>query len=116
MDTTQGLLIAIAWSLLRFGLPVILTVFVCWLFRRIDERWKAEAKSYREKTGIETLMPTIRCWVLNDCPEEKREKCMAYQEQHIPCWQHFRSMNGELKETCIGCGVFRGVPIPVTGD
>jgi hypothetical protein len=116
MDTVQGLLLAIGWFLLRFGLPIIVTVVVCRLFMKIDERWQSEATTYREKAGVEKLIPTVRCWVFNDCPEEKREKCPAYQEQHIPCWQHFRSKNAELKETCIGCGVFRGVPIPVTGD
>ena len=89
---------------------------VCWIFKRIDERWQAEAEGYRARTELESRVPTFRCWVFNDCPEAKREICRAYQEQNFPCWQHFRAKNGALQEKCIGCGVFRGAPAPATGD
>jgi hypothetical protein len=112
MDTIGGLLLAIGWFLLRFGVPVL----VCWIFRRMDARWQAEGEAYRRKAGIQQLVPVVRCWLFNDCSVEQRAKCKAFQDQSIPCWQHFRRKNGELKEDCIGCGVFRGVLKPVIGD
>jgi len=116
MDTLDGLLIAIGWILLRFGLPIAATAIICWLFKRLDARWQAEGETYRKEAGIDRLVPTVRCWLFNDCPEEKRANCKAYQNQSIPCWQHFRGKSGELKEDCIGCGVFRGIPKPAIGD
>jgi hypothetical protein len=116
METTTGLLLAVAWFLVRFGLPVLVTLFVCWVLKKIDTRWQSEGQAYRDQIGAANILPAIRCWVFNDCPKEKREGCKAYQDQDIPCWQHFRNKNGYLKEECIDCGVFRGIPVPVTGD
>jgi hypothetical protein len=58
----------------------------------------------------------MKCWMINDCPEAKRVDCAAYKNQGKPCWQHFRTKDGCLKEDCIDCKVFRGAPIPVSGD
>ena len=118
METTQGLLLAIGWFLLRFGLPVLGTTLVIWLFRRLDARWQAEAREYKKHTGLESLVPVVRCWILNDCPEERRQNCPAYQNQDKPCWQHFRAVDGALKQSCLECRVFRAAPAPVavTGD
>lgn len=116
MDTTEGLLIAIGWVLLRFGLPIIMTILVVRFFKRLDERWAAEGENYRKEIGIAISPQKVRCWLLNNCPEEKYTNCEAYQNQSIPCWQHFRGANRELKERCMGCAVFRGVPMASTGD
>ncbi|MBM3144230.1 MAG: hypothetical protein FJ010_04510 [Chloroflexi bacterium] len=115
METTQGLLLAIGWFLLRFGLPVALTGLVIWLFKRLDARWQAEAQEYRKRTGVESLAPTVRCWLLNDCPEERKQNCPAFLNQGTPCWQHFRAGDGSLRESCLGCGVFRGAPVLASG-
>ena len=116
MESLQGFFLAVGWVALRFGLPVAATLAVCWFFKRIDARWQAEAEAYRNEKGMDKLVPIIRCWVLNDCPPEIRDNCQAYQEKNTPCWQHFRTKNGELKEKCIGCEVFRGAPAFGTGD
>jgi len=118
VETTQGLLLAIGWFLLRFGLPVLATALVIWFFKRLDARWQSEAQEYTERTGLESLVPAVRCWLLNDCPEERRQKCPAYQNQEKPCWQHYRLVDGSLKESCLSCRVFRGAPAsaPVAGD
>jgi len=116
MDSVQGLLISVGWFLLRFGIPVGITLLVCLLFRKIDTKWQEEGQAYLQRAGKEGSVPIVRCWILNDCPEGRRENCQAYQEQKVPCWQHFRLKNGELKEQCIGCGVFRGAPVPAIGD
>ena len=116
METTQGLLLAIGWFLLRFGLPVGITALVIWLFTRLDAHWKAEANEFIQPTNQETLMPSLRCWIFNDCPEERKLNCPSYQKQETPCWQHFRAIDGSLKESCLGCSVFRGAPVPVAAS
>ena len=116
MDAVQGFLIAAGWFVLRFGLPIMVTIVICKLFQKMDLRWMVESKAYREKAGIADMMPAIRCWAFNDCSEEKKKECHAYQNKNIPCWQLFRSQTGELKEDCLGCGVFRGTPVPAIGD
>ncbi|MGD2156300.1 MAG: hypothetical protein PVG32_05465 [Anaerolineales bacterium] len=116
-DILQGAATTLIWSLFRFGLPVGLTLLVCWLFRKLDARWQAEAAEYQKQVGAKkALFPALRCWLKNECPPEQRERCLAYQNQDIPCWQHFRASDGQLKEDCIGCDVFRGAPAPVIGD
>jgi hypothetical protein len=116
MGTWEGLILAVGWLLVRFGLPIALTIIVCRLFKQLDARWRAEGEAYRNETGIAFNIPTVRCWLFNECSEEQRSKCKAYQDQSIPCWQHFRKTNGELKQECIGCGVFKGLPKPAIGD
>jgi|SaaInl4_150m_RNA_FD_contig_71_763270_length_1255_multi_3_in_0_out_0_2 hypothetical protein len=116
MTTLQGFLLAAGWFLLRFGVPVVATVLVCRFFQKLDARWQADAAEYQQINREDGLVPAIRCWVFNDCPEEKRAGCQVYQEPQTPCWQHFRAESGELKEGCIGCGVFRSTPILVSGD
>mgnify|MGYP003959259255 FL=1 len=116
METPQGLLLALFWFVMRFGLPVVLTALIILLFKRLDDRWQAEAQEYQQRSTPESLFPALRCWILNDCPEERHQNCKAYQNQDIPCWQNFRTVDGSLKESCLGCGVFRGAPVPVSGD
>lgn len=116
MTTLQGLFLAIGWVLLRFGLPVLVTVILYQVFKYIDQRWQAQAGEFRRKTGLNSLTPAMRCWALKKCPLEQREKCAAYRQKEVPCWQVFRSTDGQLKEACLECEVFRGVPIPALGD
>jgi hypothetical protein len=115
-DALQGIATVLVWTVLRFGLPVGLTLLVCWLFKWLDARWQAEAEEYQKRAGVKGWVPIVRCWLLNDCPPEQREHCHAYQNQEVPCWQHFRAPEGELKEKCMDCGVFQGVPLPSIGD
>ena len=116
MDTLEGLLLATGWFLLRFSIPLAVTVLICRLFKRLDARWQLESETYRKDFGMEKFRPTVSCWLFNNCSEEKRANCKAYQNSKVPCWQQYRGINGELKEDCIGCGVFRGFPTPATGD
>jgi hypothetical protein len=116
MDSTQGFWLAAGWFILRFGLPIMATLLVCRLFQKLDLKWKAEGEAYRKNAGLDSLVPVLRCWEINDCPESIREKCPAYLEKNVPCWQQLRAKNGAIKEKCIGCGVFRGAPAPVSGD
>lgn len=108
MTTWQGVLLAIAWFLLRFGLPVVFNqVLIRWL-KRWDERWLAEAQQAATSGGgCETP-----CWSILGCPAEKRQNCRAFLDGQWPCWQYFRSADGALAPRCLRCRVFRSAPAP----
>ena len=113
METTQGLLLAITWFMFRFGLPLVITLVLIGVFSKLDSRWKEEALSMRKNLVHEQVIPMIKCWVFQDCPPERREKCPAFQQKQIPCWQTFRDKYGTLKDGCLSCDVFKEVPLPI---
>ena len=116
METFEGLFLTIFWFVLRFGLPVLVTVAIVWFLKKLDTRWREQAEEVRAQAVADGVIPVVKCWLLNDCPEEAKKNCLAYQNQGKPCWQHFRMTDGCLKEDCINCKVFRGAPVPVVGD
>lgn len=107
MTETLGTLVL--GVLLRFGIPIFLTGVVVYFLRKLDARWQKDTKD--RLSEMESLMPTIRCWILNDCPRERMEKCPAYKQSGRPCWQVFRNPEGQLREKCLGCDVFHSAPI-----
>ncbi len=113
METSQGLLLAIGWFVLRFGLPVLVTGLLIRIFSSLDSRWKEEALSARKDLIREQVIPMMKCWVFNDCPPEKRRDCPAYHEKYVPCWQVFRDSFGNMQDGCLGCDVFRKAPLPI---
>lgn len=98
---------------LRLGLPILLTVVVVYLLGKLDARWQSE--SGRQRQAYRVLPGQRACWEQKGCSEEKKAQCPAYQDQGRPCWQVFRSADGRLKETCLGCKVFRSAPVPAAG-
>jgi hypothetical protein len=48
------------------------------------------------------------------CSEEKRATCKAFAHQDTPCWQVYRSSDGQLQNRCQGCKIFKDTPLPVT--
>jgi len=100
METFGAVLLGV---LLRFGIPILLTGVVVYFLRKLDTRWQKD-------TEATSLVPTIRCWILNDCPMERMEKCPVYKQGGKPCWQVFRDADGQLREKCMGCDVFRNAP------
>lgn len=94
--------------LLRIGIPVLVTLGIFYLLRRLDERWQAEARA------IPVLAAGQKpCWEAKECSEEKKKACPAYAQSNIPCWQVFRTKTGVMKEACLGCDVFRQARVPV---
>ena len=116
METYEGLLISLLWFVVRFGVPILVTVALIWLFSKLDKRWREQAEVVRAQAVAQGIVPVVKCWLLNDCPEEAKAKCKAYNNQGKPCWQHFRTTDGYLKEDCLDCKVFKGTPVPVIGD
>ena len=111
MEALNLILTILVGLLMRFGIPILLTVGLIYLLRRLDERWQAEAKGELEAVP---MARNIGCWDMNNCSKEQRENCSAYAHPETPCWQHFRSKQGVLQESCLGCDVFRQSPVPVS--
>jgi hypothetical protein len=108
LPTTYALILGI---LLRLALPIVATVLIVFLLKRLDEHWKKDS-DVREDQVVKP--GNVGCWDINNCPEENRAACKAYQNPQTPCWQVFRMDNGRLQERCIGCEVFRHAPVPIT--
>jgi hypothetical protein len=97
--------------LVRFAIPIGLTLVAIWFFRKLDQRWKAEAE---ELTRLQMALATAKrtpCWEEKQCSAEKRASCPAYAQKDAPCWQVMRDKQGNLKPGCVDCGVFRNAPI-----
>jgi len=87
---------------IRIGIPVILSIGILYLLKRLDKRWQ------KEQITLPVIASSYKaCWKVNNCPEEKRKECPAFKHPEVPCWQTFRTNTGLLKENCFGCGVFR---------
>jgi hypothetical protein len=108
LNTTLAIVLGFV---LRFVLPVAVTILVIWWFRRLDEGWKREAERVVEIENRPRPGNT-GCWKINGCPPENRSKCRAFAHPELPCWQVLRAADGQLQELCLGCQVFRTAPVP----
>jgi hypothetical protein len=99
--------------LLRIGLPAGITMLIAWWLHKLDERWQEEARELKKTGEVDWFPLSIRapCWQLLNCPPETRQKCPAYANLDIPCWQAFRDSRGWLLERCYACPVFREAPV-----
>lgn len=105
METLTSLLTLIFGLLLRLAIPLVGTVILVSLLRKLDAHWQMEAE----------LAPLpaekVECWKIKVCSEEQRNHCIG-AASHLPCWQVYRQTNGYLQEDCISCEVFVNAPIP----
>ena len=98
---------------LRFAIPVAATVALVIWFRRLDDRWDAEARRQPAVVlNASDIDRSPRCWEVRQCPPEKMSGCPAHARPGTPCWQVFRSKDGQLREACLGCAIFRDAIIP----
>jgi hypothetical protein len=111
MQGIENGLAVVSGLLVRLAIPLLATIAVSWALRQLDRRWQREADEYRTTSGLKPV-EIIRCWVLNDCPPEKREACPAYANRQQPCWQVFRDQQNRLADRCLTCPVFRSAPAP----
>ena len=116
MESLTGLLTVSGWFLLRFGLPIGVTIAVCWMLQKLDRYWQKSIGEGQESVKFGQLTNLLNCWSIKNCSEENKNQCLAFQNPETPCWQHFRLKDGNLQNRCIGCAVFRSTPAPSFGD
>lgn len=90
---------------LRLAIPILGTVLLIFLLRKLDARWQVEA----ERQSMAFDKP--QCWKIKGCAPAQVEKCPGARST-LPCWQVYRLPNGYLNEECINCEVFIEAPIP----
>ena len=105
METLTSVLFIIAGFVLRLAIPILGTVLLIFVLRRLDARWQAEADRQAVPTN------KSECWKIKGCPPEQVEDC-AGAKSPLPCWQVYRQPNGYLNEECITCKVFIEAPVP----
>lgn len=105
MESFTSLLAILTGLVLRLAIPILGTILLIYILRKLDAHWQAEAE----------LMPVttekVECWNIKGCSEEQRKTCVAATSP-LPCWQVHRQSNGYLQEKCISCEVFLHAPIP----
>lgn len=102
----EAVLVFLGWTLLRIGLPVLITAIVVLWLKQLDSNWKEEAILQAE---ADEELPA--CWEVLNCPPERRVKCPAYQRPEVACWQLLRAADGSLRPACLDCEVLRRAPV-----
>lgn len=118
MNEFQATAVMIGLFALRCIVPLVLTVGFVNLMNRLLERWAAEERVPQigasppmsapvSQTTIPVApaapAPSIACWLLKNCDEQKRAQCAAYRRQGIPCWQARLIEEGRLPDGCANC-------------
>jgi len=106
MEILTSFIYVIAGFFLRLAIPIMGTILLILILRRLDSRWQTEA----ERQPVQIDKP--ECWKIKGCTTEQIKKCPAAQSA-LPCWQVYRLPNGYLNEECITCKVFTEAPVPV---
>ena len=107
MDGTVDILVIIGMFVLRLGVPLVFTVGVGYLFRRLDARWEAAAESRPETVRSKAMAAAKEpCWKEKGCSEDQRSRCPACHFGDIPCWLARLRSEGRLPTKCKDCGRF----------
>jgi hypothetical protein len=105
MEALTSLLTLIFGLLLRLAIPLVGTLILVYLLRKLDAHWQTES----ELTPLHA--EKVECWKIKGCSEDQRKHCIG-AACNLPCWQVYRQPNGYLQEDCISCEVFVNAPIP----
>jgi hypothetical protein len=105
METLLSILYVIAGFVLRLAIPIVGTIMVVLILRKLDARWQTEAASQ----PVPGEKPD--CWKIRG-GENKSAEDHPVAESSLPCWQVYRLPNGYLNEECISCKVFTEAPVP----
>ncbi len=105
METITSILALLTGLLIRLAVPIVLTVILIFLLRKLDARWQKEAQF----PALAVQKP--ECWKVKGCSPEQIARCTAAKSP-LPCWQITRLPNGYLREECLTCDVFIQTPMP----
>ena len=105
MDMITSFVAILAGFLLRLAIPIVLTVLLIIILRKLDSRWQVEANHQ----ALSIQKP--ECWKIKGCTPEQIQNCPA-SKSSLPCWQVYRLPNGYLNDECLSCSVFIEAPVP----
>ena len=127
MSEFQAIGVIILLFVLRCIAPLLITLGLGYLMNRLVDRWQAEEAAQPAAppppAGPQpSVSPapilfqpalSLPCWLLRNCDEARRNKCAAYGEQSIPCWQAREKAEGALPATCPTCPRFIVAHAPI---
>jgi len=90
--------------ILRLGIPILITLLICWGLKRLDAHWQRQEANERFQQ-----MPVSQhtCWNIRNCPPEKKNSCTVYQSGfQTPCWEQC-SQDGLMQPACLKCVVWQ---------
>ena len=99
--------------LLRFAVPLAITFLVARFLRKLDRKWRDEAKLEKEQSRLvfTNLFQQQPCWEYNRCSGIRKAECLVYNQKQTPCWEVYRS-NGTLKTACKTCKYRQQIMVP----
>ena len=108
MNEPQAMLVMAGLFALRCILPLLVTVALGYLMNRLVDRWEAEEEMAHQpqrapESAIVTAILSVPCWLMNNCPPERRESCPAFHARDVPCWQARERAEGSLPANCPDC-------------
>ncbi len=57
--------------------------------------------------GIKKLLNYAPCWEITDCPDKKKNTCLAYKDRLKPCWEMNKMIcSKNTLKACEDCVVF----------
>jgi len=56
--------------------------------------------------GVKKLLELTPCWEIRNCLEETRNKCTAFRDRTVPCWQQVNTACSNDSERCLNCDVY----------
>jgi len=98
--------------LLRIGIPIGLTFLLASYLRRLDAKWREEARQVQPGEALlREMWLNNPCWAETDCVGEQRENCAAYHQKEVPCWEVYQK-NGSLNRKCQECECHKELLLP----
>ena len=109
MEEFQITAALIAGILLRIGVPVGITFLLARFLRKLDSRWREEAKQEAiemqmilQRQTLLNLWLDQPCHEIKNCSPQERENCRAMSQLDQPCWEINRA-NGNIASRCQQC-------------
>lgn len=59
--------------------------------------------------GIKRILALIPCWAIQKCPNEIRQKCIAFKDYTKPCWMQKIHNTVCDKDKCRNCVVYKSI-------
>jgi hypothetical protein len=100
-------LVIVIGLLVRFGIPIIITLAVVFILRKLDANWRKEA----EETPLAVNVENQDSWDATNCSPDPVSECPTSTSIQ-PCWQIHRQKNGYLREECLTCQIFHQATLP----
>jgi hypothetical protein len=109
MEELQITAAVIAGFILRIGVPIGITFLLGSFLRKLDSRWREEAKQEAiemqmiiQRKTLLNLWLEQPCHEIKNCSPQERENCRAISQLDQTCWE-IHQINGSMASRCQQC-------------